>query len=441
MSARAATDGDGSRTTARRGERMERGLLIFEDQAIEQIGPLVTARPASELMVGGLTLRERLAQVCGQPVRYAIARPCLQAVLPEWGLTDQRRCASQHGCGAGAVDRAPLCIHAAWVADTRIWPQIDALEPGEGLTVPAGAGDAPDLLLAYRADDCREACRIADGKARPAKLTRLEGEPGTRLLRHGWELVAWSGELLGEDLERGADGDRESIWTHQSAQIHESAVLDAAGGPIWIGEDVRIAPFTTIEGPARIGAGARVLGGRIAGSVIGAGCRVRGEVERSVMLNWSNKAHDGFLGHAYVGSWVNLGAGTTNSDLKNTYGEVRMWEAGAYRPTGRRKLGCLIGDHVKTAIGTLLPTGGVIGVGAQLFGGAGLAPRWVPAFAWGLGARAEAIEWASFLRTARTVLERRGQVLSAAAQALLEQTYENTQGERTQWLGERQRGS
>ncbi|MFN2316128.1 MAG: transferase, partial [Gemmatimonadales bacterium] len=113
-------------------------------------------------------------------------------------------------------------------------------------------------------------------------------------------------------------------------------------------------------------------------------CRVHGEVSSSVFLGYANKSHDGFLGHSVLGHWVNLGAGTITSNLKNTYGEITLAVGGERLPTGRTLLGSLIGDHAKTAIGTLLPTGCVVGAGANLFG-AGQVPKSVPAMAWGLG--------------------------------------------------------
>ena len=414
-------------------------------------------RPVYDLVVGGCTLRERFEAVCGETVRCAITRPRLQPLLAEAGLCDGRHCAGDADCGGVAKSIAPLCVNAAWVADAEVWPRIAQLEPGQGLMAPLGKGaaatDAPGTtaLLAYRAASWREAPEIADGAQSPPQLTRLAGGQRLRVLRHAWEPVAWSEALLGEDLaritgrlaadraalyrclvaqrKRGVFVEGDGVWTHAEAQLRGPVVLDARGGPILIDAGAQVAPFTTIEGPVRIATGARVLGGRIARSFIGPGCRVRGEIESSVLLGWSNKAHEGFLGHSYVGCWANLGAGTTTSDLKNNYGEVRQWEAGAFRPTGLRKLGAVIGDHVKTAIGTLLPSGGVIGVGASVFGASGMAPRWVPAFAWGVGEGAEATQWDAFVRTTRTLLARREQLLSEAALALLESTYETTQAE------------
>ena len=144
--------------------------------------------------------------------------------------------------------------------------------------------------------------------------------------------------------------------------------------------------------------------GRIAKQANGA---VLMSLEESVVLGYSNKAHHGFIGNAYVGRWVNLGELTTNSDLKNNYGTIRLGGPDGEIETGLLKLGCLLGDHVKTAIGTRINTGTAVGAGANLFGD-GLPPKWVPPFAWGGDHESPAFARDRFLDTAARVLERRG---------------------------------
>jgi hypothetical protein len=183
-----------------------------------------------------------------------------------------------------------------------------------------------------------------------------------------------------------------------------------------------------------VGEEAILLGGRIAGSVIGRGCRVAGEVSASVFLDWSNKAHAGFVGHSYIGGWVNLGAMTTTSNLKNSYGEVRSWESGTWVATGRQKLGSIVGDHVRTAIGTLLDTGASIGAGVHLFGASGVAPKRVPPFVWGCGPAAEAHDFARFLAVAERVVARRGQGLDDTGRAILKEAFDESADEREQYL-------
>ncbi len=161
--------------------------------------------------------------------------------------------------------------------------------------------------------------------------------------------------------------------------------------------------------------------GHLRTSVFGPRVVVKGEVSSSLFLGYSNKGHDGFVGHSVLGHWVNLGAGTTTSNLKNTYGEIALTVAGERIPTGRQFLGALIGDHAKTAIGSLLPTGTVIGAGANLFG-APNAPKYIPPMAWGSDA-AEYMTEAGFLRVAERVLPRRNVPFTPERAASLRRTY------------------
>jgi len=218
-------------------------------------------------------------------------------------------------------------------------------------------------------------------------------------MRHPWDLVAVNASILEDDLEllRGhgtwpapelAPGaqtlHREHIFAREGVRIEAGAILDAASGPIFLGEGVHVEHNAVVLGPAALGphtvvrVGARLLGDLSLGPV----CKVGGELEGSIIQGYSNKQHDGFLGHSYLGAWVNLGAGTTTSDLKNNYSTVRVWTPDGTIDTGRRLAGSFIGDHSKTAIGTVLNTGTVIGFCANVFG-AGFPPKHVPSFTWG----------------------------------------------------------
>lgn len=191
----------------------------------------------------------------------------------------------------------------------------------------------------------------------------------------------------------------------RGALVEPQVVFDVRKGPIVLEANALVRAGSRLEGPLYIGPHTWVLGGSIRQSAIGPHCRVHGEVADSVFLGYANKSHDGFVGHSVVGHWANLGAGTITSNLKNTYGEVRLAIPGAPLATGRRNVGTFFGDHVKTAIGTLLPTGAVIGAGAHVFGGP--APRYLRAFAWGTSGT-ERIDADRFVAVASRVLPRRG---------------------------------
>jgi UDP-N-acetylglucosamine diphosphorylase/glucosamine-1-phosphate N-acetyltransferase len=202
--------------------------------------------------------------------------------------------------------------------------------------------------------------------------------------------------------------------------VEPFVVFDVSAGPIWLEQGVTIRAFTRLAGPAWVGRSTTLLGGSISSVSIGPHCKVRGDVEASVILGYSNKAHDGFLGHACLGRWVNLGALTTNSDLKNNYGTVRIWTPDGATDTGEKKIGCLLGDHVKTAIGTMLGTGTVVGAGANVFG-PGRPPTLVAPFTWGDADHAWDIE--RFLATAGIAMERRGVALTPGVQDVLRRAW------------------
>ena len=174
-----------------------------------------------------------------------------------------------------------------------------------------------------------------------------------------------------------------------------------------------------------------LTGGKIReGTSIGPVCRVGGEVEGTIFLGYSNKYHEGFLGHAYVGEWVNLGALTTNSDLKNNYSTIKVMVNETLVDSGLIKVGSFIGDHVKTGIGTLLNTGISLGFASNIFGGGMLKLKYVPAFFWGGPESQEIYELSKALQTIRTVMKRRGVELTGDEENLFKKIYEMTEKER-----------
>lgn len=212
----------------------------------------------------------------------------------------------------------------------------------------------------------------------------------------------------------------------EGAEVEEGVVLDTRKGGIFIGPGAQIAPCRII-GPTYIGANAQIKQfSVIESSYIGTGCKVAGEIEHSVISDYTNKAHAGFVGHSYVGEWVNLGAMTTTSDLKMTYGNIKM--AGA--ATGLNKVGVFIGDMAKTSIGTLAYSGRRIGVSSHLHG---LVAKDVPSFSiWGagIGARNVELELSSAIETQRKMMGRRGQSMSKAYEKMMKDVFLVTAVER-----------
>ncbi|MCS7205750.1 MAG: glucose-1-phosphate thymidylyltransferase [Leptospiraceae bacterium] len=215
-------------------------------------------------------------------------------------------------------------------------------------------------------------------------------------------------------------GNPSDVWIHPSVEATFGVVLDARKGPIVIEKDTKITAFTYIEGPFYAAEGCHIDNARITGGVIlGTSCRVGGEIENSIFGNFSNKHHEGFVGHSIIGDWVNLGALTTTSDLKNNYGEVKLYVPQSRLPdlrdtpilfnTNRLKFGSIIGDCVKTSIGTMLNTGTILDIGSNVFGGS--PPPYLPPFSWGI--RGHRYELERFLKDHEKIFARRNQTMSS----------------------------
>ena len=192
----------------------------------------------------------------------------------------------------------------------------------------------------------------------------------------------------------------------------------------------RIEPFSLIQGPVAIHDGALISGARVrGGTTIGPVCRIGGEIEASVVQGYANKHHDGFFGHSYLGEWVNVGAMTTTSDLKNTYGNIKVTLEGYGQvDSGRLKLGCFLADHVKLGIGVHLNGGSMVATGSNIFG-VHFAPKTIPAFTWG-GERFRAYRIDRMVEVARKVMARRKVELTAAQESVLHHVFALTSSAR-----------
>jgi len=272
-------------------------------------------------------------------------------------------------------------------------------------------------------------------------LPRYAGKVAT--WNYTWDLILANSEQLVKDFasvgRSGNDGSveeplairgsRSDVYIGERAKVHPMVVIDAEQGPVYIDDGAEIHPFTRIEGPCYIGKDSILLGAKCrAGNSIGPVCRIGGEIEESIIHGHSNKYHDGFLGHAYVGEWVNLGALTTNSDLKNDYSDVSVILDGkASIDTGSRKVGSLIGDHTKTSIGTLFNTGSYVGSMALISPTGKPLPKFIPSFAWFLeGVVTKGFGKRQLYATAKTVMGRRQLEWTSAMEAMWDQIFEIT---------------
>jgi UDP-N-acetylglucosamine diphosphorylase/glucosamine-1-phosphate N-acetyltransferase len=285
---------------------------------------------------------------------------------------------------------------------------------------------------------------------------RVPAEVQAFLARSGADLIRWSPRQILQDsrylfepgVVRGAIDSgaqvlkQESIHVARGARVMAGAVLNAEGGPIVIRGNATVEPLAYVEGPVAIGESSIVrAGAKIrSGTSIGPVCRVGGEVAESVFQGYSNKQHDGFLGHSFVGEWVNLGANTNVSDLKNTYTPVRTYRtARAFlEKQGDRVaqllLGLQVGDFTKTGISTSFTTGGSIGIGCNLHGTETM-PAYVSSFVWGAPGVFQEHRIDAMVATAQRAMERRQVPLSTELDALLRRAHEETRDDRDLYLG------
>ena len=380
---------------------MTKLFLYDAAEDLEPFLPFSLSRPLGELRYGAFLLRERWSALLDLPVEGCVNPQPHLADFSEAG-------APPVAAGPGEKNVPRLLLRSTFVADPAASTAILA-GISDGCRFVDAAGATVGFALPRRTDWPG----FDDASRWPA--VPVEG----KLLAGVWELVGDLAAVLPADLERmrsaqpGAAiprgttvlGDPALVLVAE-ASVEPGVVFDVRNGPIFLSPGVEVHASTRLAGPLAVARDTHLVGGDISGSAIGPRCKVRGEVSGAVFLGYANKAHDGFLGSSVVGRWVNLGAGTITSNLKNTYGPVRLTLGAKRYESGLTFLGSLIGDHVKTAIGTMLPTGCVIGVGANLFGSR-RPPSEVPAFAWGLDAPGGVLECGRFVEIAARVMPRR----------------------------------
>jgi UDP-N-acetylglucosamine diphosphorylase/glucosamine-1-phosphate N-acetyltransferase len=411
-----------------------RRLAFFEDQVWTQFSPIALLRPLFELRCGHFSVRERMLSVAAGAEWGACLRPGLQETYA------LKHPAAHINNEAWLRAGETLFVSGRWLGDPRTLSAADAQTVGTIDGEIAWLVVDPDEAALIDPHDC------SDGLARIASSRRPVPAGGT-LLRYPWDLVHHNAEQLTRDYRLRSRGTSQTnlgpqvaiqgaatdVHIDPSAVVDPFVVIDARHGPVWIEAGARLLPFTRVEGPAYIGRDSQIFRAHIReGTSIGPVCRVGGEIEESIFHGYGNKYHDGFLGHSYVCPWVNLGALSTNSDLKNDYSRVKVPLAGESIDSGSTKVGCFIGDHAKTALCSLFNTGSSIGVMTMLLPGGELLPKHVPSFTRLWHGRIEELPHGiePSLEVARTAMSRRKIELTAAMERLLREVHRQTAAER-----------
>ena len=425
---------------------MSQTICIFEDSKFSDFYPLALSQPLFNLRIGAGTLLSRWVD---ERPREALALICRDY------LADSARSAFSHAAvnQLGASDT--FFVNARWLClgneRDELWSRLPenaiALKGNAIVAARVRRDAAGDLAVALRAQvsdaAIEAACRRHKARATnpdaerestdiPAEIAAVMEARGlrpiefadARLIDCPWELIASNSAAIADDFarRRGSGGnvrtdaqliEKSRIAIGEGADVRAGAVIDASDGPVIIGARARVLPNATVIGPVAIGAdsvvraGARILGGASIGSV----CKVGGEVDETIFADYSNKQHDGFIGHSYIGSWANLGAASNNSDLKNNYGTVRMWCGGRVVDSGRQFLGMVLGDHTKTGINAVFNTGTVVGFNCNLYSSE-MPDAFVPSFSWGHGRELAPYRLDKAMETAIAVMQRRGIVFN-----------------------------
>ncbi len=412
-------------------------ICIYEDQHVRGLEPLSLTRPVIDLFCGLTTLGQKHAHFFSATAVGHLCRPA---------MAEQIRSRDQHArVNEPAWLRAAptVLVNARWVPPPR--PRLNGAFPGRR---SAGFGhsnlfaDGPFLGTV----DGEVAFAVLDTHLLPAlspmtlddcladwSQSLTAREVGGTLVSRPWDLIGLNTDQIVRDFEAVADrggagyhptgfalvGPADRLVIHPTARVDPMVVADTTNGPVVIGAGAVVHAFTRLEGPCSVGEGTVLLGAAVrAGTTLGPQCRIGGEVECSIVQGYSNKYHDGFLGHSYLGEWVNLAAGTSTSDLRCDYRPVSVPVDGHEVPTGQTKVGSLIGDHVKTGLGVMLDCGTTIGPFSQVLPGGGFAPRHVPAFTRvGPSGMKELGDVDRLLVTADTVMRRRGRALTPVMDA------------------------
>lgn len=398
--------------------------VIFDDKKIENFYPLTFTRATADLRVGILKLRQRLGVHLKFKPEALITKKLLKKIYrerhPEWQINELK-------------NEETVLVNSRIIINEELKKKIENLELNSSLV------KMDNIIAARIKSDKRE----LDSENLPKlfqSLQKIEVE-NAEFWEYTWELIAKNKQFIINDFE-DIFYDKENkfdsepgvtllnpydIWMGNDVELKPGVVLDASHGPIVIDDEAKLMPNAVITGPAYIGKKSNIkIGAKIyEGTTIGPVCKIGGEVEESIFQAYSNKQHDGFLGHSYLGEWVNLGADTNNSDLKNNYKTVKVYSYPLKKKIDSQQMfvGTVIGDHTKTGINCTINTGTVIGAASNLFGKDIIANH-IPAFSWGEMNNLELYKPDKFFETAAIVKQRRNLSFSENEKELYRTIYD-----------------
>jgi UDP-N-acetylglucosamine diphosphorylase/glucosamine-1-phosphate N-acetyltransferase len=386
--------------------------ILFGDSNRNNLLPFTFMRPMCDIRVGILTIREKWEKYLGEKTS-TLTEPYLNEKYPLVKQEDN------------------MLINSSYFPNQTLLHEISLLKPKQALV----QGETIVALRLQAQDIENMELEFLDG------LSPLETNANAHRLTNLWEIVTFNEQAIRDDFEL-LTRDRQSQPLPQHVRvinpekvfvepgaIIEMAYINASEGPVYIAKDSHVMDGAMLRGPVGVGEGATVkMGAKIyPGSSIGPHSKVGGEMSQSVIFAYSNKAHDGFLGHSAIGEWCNLGADTNTSNLKNNYETVRLWNypLNSFVNTGQQFIGTFMADHSKCGINTMLNTGTVIGIYAQVFG-TGFMRNFIPSFTWGSPSGFSTVDLNKAVDTAKRVFARRGLEFDQTEQNILKHVFDQT---------------
>ena len=386
---------------------------VFEDLSYHSLYPLNQLRASFELRCGAFTNLERINNTLkpGDEIQLLV-RNELQEVTkeryPEYNVNP------------------PSLSPGIWLNGSCLWSEeiIQQISSGRSYT------EGETILAIHCQKDVNKEKMFDYIK----NVSSVSTEIKIPIIKNIWDAIFLQGDIIISDAQYFLNyksgkihssvvmENSDNIFIGENSDIRPGVVLDASSGPIIIGDHVHIDIGSLIQGPVYIGHQSRINpGAKLRGNItLGPMCRIGGEIEDVIFQGYGNKQHDGFLGHSYLGEWVNLGANTNNSDLKNNYGNIRLQIGEREIETGKQFLGTIMGDFVRTGISTMLNTGTVIGLGANIYG-EGFQKKYIPPFQWG---RSDRTDLNKFIKTVEIMKQRRKKTLTEPEKELFSMIYE-----------------
>jgi len=394
---------------------------IFEDDTVTNLFPITETRPLYDCLLGMSTIFEKFYQQFKNNNITLHTRSYLKPILQE----------SYKEFNINNINTGSPCLffNGRVIITESLTSKIKKIDPEqntlftykENVVVAYLKGELLDIAIHLLKDLPNNLTIIKQIRSKCVVVELDE----CNIITNCWDFIFYNKLYLETDFKNSeklgiikghispftAIYNESNVFINKNAYIEDFVIINAKNGPVYIEKNVKIHAHTRLEGPLFIGENTTIFGGRISHSTIGESCKIAGEITNSIIESFSNKAHSGFLGHSYVGRWVNLGAETTTSNLKNDYSNISIIVNNKKIPTNRQFLGTIFGDHVKTAIGTQLNSGSIINLGSIIFNH-NFSTKYYPPFSWGNGTKKSYYQLEKFFESMKRVMQRRNIELS-----------------------------